>query len=87
MVITNDNEKLIKRFDNLPYKNKVCFHPRPLKHKSIAFIPRYIWQCTNNPKEYSNCDLNGYVRWIDEFLKSCNLLKMLCGEDDFICEK
>ncbi|URZ00957.1 hypothetical protein CLAUR_009450 [Clostridium felsineum] len=87
MLITYDNEELIKRFDNLPYKNKVCFHPRPLKYKSIVFLPRYIWICKNIPKQYSNSELGAHVRNIRELSKSCDLLKMFCGEDDFIREK
>ncbi|KHD38328.1 hypothetical protein NL50_02150 [Clostridium acetobutylicum] len=87
MLIKDDNEKLVKRFNNLPYKNKVCFHPKPMKYKSIAFFPRYIWRCINYAARTSNSNLEQYTMDMSWLEKSCDILKMLCGEEDFIREK
>ncbi|KHD38327.1 hypothetical protein NL50_02145 [Clostridium acetobutylicum] len=87
MTLPANNEELVKRFDNLPYKNKVCFYPRPMKYKSIVFCPRYIWKCKNMAKKTSNYDLVYFVMDTTWLQKSCDILKMLCGEDDFIREK
>lgn len=86
LTLKNNNDDLLKRFDNLGYRNKVCFVPKPLSYNSTVYLPRYYWENLHNCRVNEIGNLAQYVRSMNSFTKSIDILSMLCGEDNFIRE-
>lgn len=87
ITLQNDNEILARRFDKLQYKNKICFCPKELDYDSTIFLPSYIWRSINECTREGSNAFSGFVNNMKYLSKSCDILKMLCGEKNFIREK
>lgn len=73
-------------FERIPFKNKVGFFYKPVESESVFYLPRYTWRILNKADVYGY-DLAAYVRDTEYFTHSCDILKMLCNERDFILEQ
>lgn len=87
ITLENNDETIIRRFDKLTYANKVCFCPKQLEYESTVFLPRYIWTSMNKCRQEGSNNFGAFIRSVYYMLKSCDVLKMLCGEKDFVREK
>jgi uncharacterized protein (DUF1919 family) len=86
MTLPNNDESIAKRFNELPFKNKVCFCPKQLDYESTVFLPRYIWRSTTQYTKQGSTTFGVFLRDMDYMSKCCDILRILCGNKDFVRE-
>ena len=77
----NIQEKL-DEFEKLPY-NKICFHPKS-NGKNVISLPQQFWIYNNKPNVCVPNIIGTFSRDIQEISKQIDILKLLCGEKDYM---
>lgn len=82
--VTENDQDNIQRFSKLQYK-KVIFAPADYRDQICTRIPRYLWRCHNRPNEGVHM-FSRFLRDMNYFCATVDVLAMLVGEDEFIRE-
>lgn len=82
--ITSEDYDYLQRFSSLPYR-KVIFTPADYNMEGCRSIPRYQWRCHNRTKEGTDT-FPVFIRNMDYFLATVNVLDMLGGGEKFLRE-
>lgn len=83
--MTIPNDDIARQFDELPYTNKVGFYYKQYNGDSIKYVPRYNWRTIVKPNIFGY-NFKNYIRNMKHLTESCDALKMLLGEKDFMRE-
>lgn len=78
-----DVVNMIKKFLELKYPNKICFSTVGVDNAKVILSNRYIESIKSASDSKS---LGEHIREIENFTKEIDLLKLLCGEKNFIRE-
>lgn len=84
MEVTENDKDYIQKFSQLQYR-KVIFAPSDYGDRICTSIPCYMWRCHNRSNEETNT-FPMFLRNMNYFLATVDVLEMLVGEDTFVRE-
>jgi len=76
---------LREQFIKIPFEHKICFSNKSYIENDIIALPRWLYFIANNYTNYSTL-LAIHARNMEFLVKQIDILKLLCGEKDYLRE-